>query len=479
MRSWAGLGAAVLAALIAIAAVLRAIGLNDGLWFDEIITLVLFVRPPLERVVTEYPNSNNHPLYSILAHLSVTAFGEHAWTLRLPAVIFGVCAVPAVYALGRLVTGRRESLLAAGLIAVSYHHIWFSQNARGYTALALCAVACTWLLLEGWRSGRARYFVGYGLVAALGVYTHLTFVLAVAAHAIVMATQGWLTGVDRRRLSLAMTGVAIAAAASMALYAPMAGAVYAFFSGPSPDAAAVATPAWAVREMLKGLRLGLGAIGALSAGLLFAAGLWSFWKQDRFATALFVLPGLTTAAALVAAHSPIRPRFFFFLSGFAVLLVVRGTTVAAAALGRALPVAARPYRTVIATAALVLIMAASVASLPRGYRYPKQDYEGAMHFVDSVATPGTQVLTAGLAVYPYREYYGRTWRPVETERDLRAVQHGGGEVILVYTFPEYTDAALMRAVTDSCRRIRVFPATVAGGDIVICAIPSLRAGRER
>ena len=68
MWSWRRLGATILVALIAAAAVLRAIGLNDGLWFDEIITLVLFVRPPLERIVTEYPNSNNHPLYSILAH---------------------------------------------------------------------------------------------------------------------------------------------------------------------------------------------------------------------------------------------------------------------------------------------------------------------------------------------------------------------------------------------------------------------------
>jgi hypothetical protein len=259
----------------------------------------------------------------------------------------------------------------------------------------------------------------------------------------------------------------------------MAGAVYAFFSGPAPEAASVATPAWAVREMFKGLRLGLGAIGALGAALLFAAGLWSFWKQDRLATALFVVPGLTTAAALVAMHAPIRPRFFFFLSGFAVLLVVRGTTVAAGALSQALPARARPYRTAMATGAIVLIAVASLASLPRGYRYPKQDYEGAMHFVDSIATPGTQVLTAGLAVYPYREYYRRAWHPVETELDLRTVQRSGKDAILVYTFPEYTNAALMRVVTDNCRPMRVFPATVAGGDIVVCAIPPQRAERRR
>jgi mannosyltransferase len=120
--------AIVLIAIAAVAAVLRAISLNDGLWFDEILTLVLFARPPLERIVTEYPNSNNHPLYSILAHVSMAGFGEHAWSLRLPAMIFGVAAVPAVYAVARLVSDRRESLLAAALMAVSYHAVWFRRT---------------------------------------------------------------------------------------------------------------------------------------------------------------------------------------------------------------------------------------------------------------------------------------------------------------------------------------------------------------
>ena len=339
MRAWVRTAAALLTGLTAVAAVLRVIGLNGGLWFDEILTLVLFVRPPLERIVTEYPNSNNHPLYSIAAHLSVTAFGEHAWSLRLPAALFGVAAVPAVYALGRLLTDRRESLLAAALIAVSYHHIWFSQNARGYTMLALCAVASTWLLLQGWRTGRTRHFVLYGIVAAFGVYTHLTMALMVAGQAAVIAAEGWWSGADRRRLGLAATGVAVAAGTSLALYAPMAAAVIAFFTGPSLETASVATPVWAIRETLQGLRLGLGGIGALSALVLFAAGLWSFWKQDRLATSLFVVPGATTAAALLVLHSPIRPRFFFFLSAFAVLLVVRGTTVAVAAVSQMLPLA--------------------------------------------------------------------------------------------------------------------------------------------
>jgi hypothetical protein len=295
----------------------------------------------------------------------------------------------------------------------------------------------------------------------------------------VVAIDAWRSHADRRRILLAAAGVAVAALVSVALYAPMASAVIAFFGAPSPEAANVATPAWAIAETLKGLRLGLGALGAIAALALFAAGLWSFWKQDRFATGLFVMPGAATAAALVMLHSPVRPRFFFFLSGFAVLLVVRGTTTAAVALSRVVPARSGSSAAAWGTAVVGLIIAASLASLPRGYRYPKQDYEGAMHFVDSVARPGQPVLTAGLAVYPYREYFNRPWRPIENEGDLGPYRHAGGDVIIVYTFPEYTDAALMRAVEDSCRPMRVFPATVAGGDIVVCAIPPQQAGSAR
>jgi hypothetical protein len=45
----------------------------------------------------------------------------------------------------------------------------------------------------------------------------------------------------------------------------------------------------------------------------------------------------------------------------------------------------------------------------------------------------------------------------------------------VYSFPEYTDAAVRQAIVRDCRPLKTFPATVAGGDIVVCAIPALRA----
>jgi hypothetical protein len=77
-------------AIVAGALVLRVIGLNSGLWFDEIVTLVESARLPLTRILTDFPGVNAHPFYSVLAHVSIAALGDSAWALRLPACLFGV-----------------------------------------------------------------------------------------------------------------------------------------------------------------------------------------------------------------------------------------------------------------------------------------------------------------------------------------------------------------------------------------------------
>ena len=147
-------GGPALALLLVAAALLRIIHLDSGLWYDEIVTLVEFVRLPLASLVTTYTSTNNHILYSLLAKACTSLFGESSWALRLPAAVFGVASIWALFGLGREVTTRREALLASALMAFSYHHVWFSQNARGYTILLLGTIVATELLMRGLANGR-------------------------------------------------------------------------------------------------------------------------------------------------------------------------------------------------------------------------------------------------------------------------------------------------------------------------------------
>ncbi|HKZ80638.1 MAG TPA: glycosyltransferase family 39 protein, partial [Pyrinomonadaceae bacterium] len=129
-RSWI-----VLSVLSLLGLALRLWHLNTDLWFDELLTLLNYLRLPLGDLVTSLPDQNNHLLFSVLSHASVSLFGESAWAVRLPSVLFGVMSLWALFLLGRRVVGTREALLACALMTFSYHHIWFSQNARGYMAL--------------------------------------------------------------------------------------------------------------------------------------------------------------------------------------------------------------------------------------------------------------------------------------------------------------------------------------------------------
>jgi 4-amino-4-deoxy-L-arabinose transferase-like glycosyltransferase len=80
-------------------------------------------------------SANQHVLYATLANISVAVFGATEAAVRLPAVLFGVAAIFALYYLARILTSESEALWATALLTVMYHHIWFSQNARGWTGV--------------------------------------------------------------------------------------------------------------------------------------------------------------------------------------------------------------------------------------------------------------------------------------------------------------------------------------------------------
>ncbi len=163
-----------LAALSLLALALRLWRLDTDLWHDEVLTLVDFARLPLGEIITRFPSQNQHMFFSVLARFSFAVFGESAWALRLPSVIFGVGSIWALFFLGRRLLDVREALLACALMTVSYHHIWFSQNARGYMGLLCFTLLATWLWLEALSRNKWRWWLGYAVAVALGAWMHMT-----------------------------------------------------------------------------------------------------------------------------------------------------------------------------------------------------------------------------------------------------------------------------------------------------------------
>ncbi len=464
-----------LALLTMAALVLRAIGLDSGLWYDEIITLIESVRAPLYSIVTQFPGNNQHTLFSVLAHLSTAAFGEHAWTVRLPSLLFGVAAVPVLYLFARQFVTRLEALLACVLLTTAYHHIWFSQNARGYSALAFLTLLTSWLLLRGLRRGRPIDAVWYGVAAALGVYAHLTMMFLVLSHALLCAASVVVSRWDEafgRRWRFAVTAFILAAAFTLLIYSPVLLEVKQFFVQ-HPNRNTPATPAWAVGELIRGLNVGFGTgIGALVAAAFLLAGIRSYLRQSLFVSSVFVLPGVVTVGAAMALGRPIFPRFVFFLIGFALLVAARGALEIGRWAGRGRAMAGP---------ALVLGLAlVSTTGLLPNYRYPKQDFGGALRFVEEHRAENEKVVTVGVTDRVYREYYHRSFENAATLDKFQKLRAEGQPMWVLYTLELYIQSHapdLMQMLREECAAGAVFKGTVGRGDVKACLIQAVD-GRE-
>ncbi len=458
-----------LVTLLVIGLGLRLYHLGSGLWFDEIETLVEYVRSPLARIITDYHSTNQHPLYSVLAHLSIGALGESGAALRLPAALLGTASLWAYYQLAVRVSDRREALLGAALLTVSYHHVWFSQNARGYSGLLLLTLLATLAFIRLLREEAAGWgtVAGYGLSSALAVYIHPTAVLLSISHALILAWVWWTARRTRPRMGIRPgAGILLAACLTLLLYAPALLQVVATLSGRNPHAVQTAwqSPLWFLLESARGLAAGLpgGWLGIAAGSLVMVAGLVGLWRQSPVLNALFVLPVLLTALTLLGVRQNLWPRFFFFSAGFAVLIAIRGGFVLFGLLFRE---RGRAF----ATGGAILAILASAFTLPRAWR-PKQDFLSAERFVDQARSVEDAVVTVDLTEYPYLRWLRRDWAAAKSLDGLQVIEQQHRRTWLLYTFPvrlAVVQPGIWQRLAVGYDTAAVFPGTVGGGAVVV------------
>lgn len=470
--SWltADRAAIALASIFAIGLAVRVVGLGDGLWFDEIKMHVLYMTESLGRIAVTYDDQNQHLLYSLLAKISILTFGDSAIALRLPAVVFGLAGIWSVYFFGIRVTGRREALLAALLIAVSSHHVWFSQNARGYTGLLFFTLVSSALFIDLLRNEdreRWKLSVAYGGMIALALYTHLTAAVLPVAHVLIAGWAVWgpLPDTERRPALLPLVaGVVLAATLSLQFYAPVLPQVADVLLEPSFEGTEIEwkSPVWAIGEAVRAIVSGVpgGWLGLLAGLGVGGYGLWAYWRRWPTIALTMVAPVAATGIAIVGLGHNLWPRFFFFAAGFAVLIGIRGLF----ALADRLP----KYGSVAATVLALLVAVGSLLTVGSVWG-PKQDYEGAEAFVDESATPEDAVVVVDMTELPYDLWRQRDdWHVVRTAEELAQVEQAAARTWLLYSFPTSLQALkpdVWERIESEYREAGRFEGTVRGGDI--------------
>ena len=220
-----------LAALTIAAALLRFATIDvQSYWFDEALTAKL-VGMPFGDMISAIPDTElTPPLYYVVAWPWVHVFGTHELALRSLSALFGIALVPVAYLVARELVSRAAALATAALVAFNPLLVWYSQEARPYSLLALlCALSLLFFLrrrLWAWAAAsvlallthyfaaflvvpeavwlvwvcraeagpRARAAIAAGVVAAVGIA-----LIPLAAHERSRIGTGYIEGVSLRR----------------------------------------------------------------------------------------------------------------------------------------------------------------------------------------------------------------------------------------------------------------------------------------
>lgn len=458
-REWGAL-----ALILALALGLRLFKADASLWYDEIFTVVNFVRLPTAQLVSTFDSLNNHMLYSLLAQISVGVLGENPLALRLPAILFGLGSIIVQWRIARRVTGPVSALIIALLLALSYHHVWFSQNARGYTGLLFFCSAATWAFIKGLEKPGWRIWTGYGLLVAAAMYTHMSAGFFFVAHGVVYA---WLAGRALLKKDAGaggrlpgllnwgpMFGIGLSIFVTLALYFPIISQALSTIhevskASAAPGGAALAewrNPLRAVAEIGQSISSAgpLVPLILVASVLVLSAGIAALYKRAPVLTAIYVVHVPLAMLLLYMVGVRIWPRYFFVDIGFIFMALVEGVFVWSRIIAerfrwRDEPVFDAPWVARLGVVAMVLV---SAGLLVPNYLAPKQDFTGARDFLRSYAKPGDSIAAIGLAGYAYSHYYAPEFTAIETGAELEKLrQRTKGHTWMVLAFPHQTLSA--------------------------------------
>lgn len=150
-------------------------------WFDEGFSVGIARLDWLNFWHLLWQREANMALYYALLKLWLN-FGMSEFFVRTLSVVFGLAAIPVVYALGTRLFGARAGLIASLLLSVNAFHVRYSQEARGYTLLVFLSALSSLLFARCLEDPTPRNWRLYTLASILTVYSHFYGVLLVVAH---------------------------------------------------------------------------------------------------------------------------------------------------------------------------------------------------------------------------------------------------------------------------------------------------------
>ncbi len=155
---------------VAIGVVLR-FKTTSKLWLDEAQSVNIAAHP-LSQLTHLLRHDGAPPLYYVLLHLWMGAFGHSDFDVRALSGVIAVLALGASYLAIRAWYDRLDAALTLGIFAVLPYAIYFGTETRQYSLVMLLAALLLWALRKHLDRPRVTTAVWLAVLGALLLYTH-------------------------------------------------------------------------------------------------------------------------------------------------------------------------------------------------------------------------------------------------------------------------------------------------------------------
>ena len=175
------LGTIVPLACCIIFAVLCMINLRGSIWFDESYSAYL-IRGDFSDIWRLTSADVHPPFFYFCLKIWSLIFGTSDVSLRFMSIFFGALTIIFLFQLLKRWFGLKAASVASFFLAISPMFIRYGQEMRMYTLVFFIIVLATYILDLALETNKTRYYIGYAILVALGMWTHYFTAFAWLAH---------------------------------------------------------------------------------------------------------------------------------------------------------------------------------------------------------------------------------------------------------------------------------------------------------
>ena len=350
----------------------------NSFWLDEAATHVF-----TQQSTGEYWQLLNnlgevHPPLFYLVEKIILPFGSSEFLYRLFPALFGIVSIPLFYIIGKKMFGSPVGLIMAALITFSPFHIQYSQDARMYTMLLFLTAVALIFYLEAIESDNKKYWILFGLVSALAIWTHFMafiFIGALIIYSVFYLIKG-KTNPKNLIFSIVVIGV---------LLSPLIFIIKGVFLNRigSPPTWGYTGDLFIVKSII--VLFSNNPISFLFFGILFCLGsVWLFFEwKEKFYFIVAVLGISIVTGFFLSYKMPIDPRYFIFLLPLLYAIIASS----------ALPFLQKVSKKTVIAIFIVLFICVWSVQLYGYYNTPiNEDWRAASAFIKNTARPGDIII---------------------------------------------------------------------------------------